>query len=260
VGEAFTCTVTLAALDVPGMLLPPLPSVEVEGLAVYPKPPQVQDQVERGDLTGKRIESVTYVCERPGRFTLPAVIMPWWDLKHQQVVRATLPAVTFEVEPGPVQSSEAAGPPTVAHGLRWVLGIASLTAAATAVLWYKRRALAAAWERRRLPRQASESGLFTRLLDACRANDARTAYNGLLHWLDARYRGPEAATIEAFLVHHPNADLRRQVETLQEVILGRATQWDGVALADRLRQARRRERQGSRRSRAEGRLPDLNPR
>jgi hypothetical protein len=222
----------------------------------------VQDQVERGDLTGKRVETVTYVCERPGQFTLPALVIPWWDVKNQQLMRVTLPAVTLEVAPGPVRGNGATGPAGEAPGrswLWWTLGIVLPLVAVTAVLWHRRRALLAAWGRRRVQRQASEAGLFAQLLDACRASDARAAYNGLLRWLDARHRGPDAATIEAFLARHPNPDLRRQVEMLQESVLGRETHWDGVALADGLRQARRHDQRRSRHT-GGARLPDLNPR
>jgi hypothetical protein len=262
VGDAFTRTVTLTAPDVPGMVFPPLPLAKVDGLAVYAKPPVVQDQVERGELTGKRVETVTYLCERPGQFTIPALVIPWWDLDTQQLMQVTLPAVTLAVEPGPVQGKDATSPAEEASGqswLWWTLGAALLIAAAMAVLWYKRRGLLAAWAHRQMQRQASEAGLFAQLLDACRANDARAAYNGLLRWLDVRQRGPDAATIEAFLACHPNADLRRQVEMLQDSVLGRDTHWDGVVLSDALRQARRHDQR--RRSHAEeAQLPDLNPR
>jgi hypothetical protein len=76
VGDGFTHTVMLTTPDMPGMAFPTLPLAKVDGLAVYPKPPVVQDQVERGDFTGKQVETVTYICERPGQFTLPALVIP----------------------------------------------------------------------------------------------------------------------------------------------------------------------------------------
>ena len=176
-------------------------------------------------------------------------------------MQVTLPAVTLEIEPGPVQSNDETAPTGEASGrswLWWALGSVLLLGSAMAVFWYKRRALLAAWERRHVQRQASEAGLFARLLDACRANDAKAAYNALLRWLDARQRGPDAATIEAFLVSHPDTDLRRQVEMLQESILGRETGWNGVTLADALRRTRR--RRADRNAAVDrGRLPPLNP-
>jgi hypothetical protein len=261
VGDAFTRTVTLTAPDVPGMVFPPLPLAKVDGLAVYAKPPAVQDQVERGELTGKRVETVTYVCERPGQFTLPALVIPWWDLKNQQLMQVTLPAVTLEVEPGAAQSTDATAPAGEAPGrswLWWALGSVLLLVAATAILWHNRQVLLAALERRHAQRQSSEGGLFAQLLDACRANDAKAAYNALLRWLDARQRGPDAATIEAFLISHPDTDLRRQVEMLQDSILGRAEGWNGVTFADALQRVRR-QNAGGNTVVDRGRLPPLNP-
>jgi hypothetical protein len=167
----------------------------------------------------------------------------------------------LEVEPGPVQSTDATAPAEEGSGrswLWWALGSVLLLVAAMAALWHNRRALLAAWERRHAQRQASEAGFFAQLLDACRANDAKAAYNALLRWLDAHQRGPGTATIEAFLVSHPDADLRRQVEMLQDSVLGRATGWDGVTLADALRRVRWQSADGNAVV-DRGRLPPLNP-
>jgi hypothetical protein len=261
VGDGFTRTVTLTAPDVPGMVFPPLPLAKVDGLAMYPKPPVVQDQVERGDFTGKRIETVTYICERPGQFTLPALVIPWWDLENQKLMQVTLPSVTLEVEPGPTSSVDAAAPSAEAAGrqwLWWTVGAVMLLAAAATVSWCKREALLAAWERRQALRQASEAGYFARLLDACRASNAKAAYNALLRWLDCTHDGADSATIGDFLGRHPDADLRRHVEALQESILGRTTDWNGAALAAALRRARRSHLR-RRMTADEARLPALNP-
>jgi hypothetical protein len=260
VGDGFTRTVALTAADVPGIVFPPLPLAKVDGLAVYPKPPVVQDQVERGDFTGKRIDTVTYICERPGQFTLPTLVIPWWDLKSQKLMRVTLPTVTLEVEPGPVQGVDATAPAGEMWGrpwLRWMVR-AGLLAAAVVVSWRKRDALRAAWERRRARRQASEAGCFAHLLDACRAGDAKAAFNALLRWLDCSHRSPDSATIADFLVRQPDADLQRQVEGLQECILGRAADWNGAALAAALRRARR-SHIGLTTTADKARLPLLNP-
>jgi cytochrome c-type biogenesis protein CcmH/NrfG len=126
------------------------------------------------------------------------------------------------------------------------------------VFWRRREAFLAVWERRQTQRQASEASYFARLLDACRTDNARLTYNALLRWLDSAHHGPDAATIEAFLARHPDTELRRQVEALQESIMGRATDWNGAVLADALRRVRR--KQGHRNTTTvEARLPALNP-
>jgi len=72
--------------------------------------------------------------------------------------------------------------------------------------------------------------------------------------------GPGSATLmDDLLGDHANADLRRNVEALQEAVLRRAATWDGTGLAAALHR-RRRERQRHETAAAEGRLPALNPR
>jgi hypothetical protein len=165
-----------------------------------------------------------------------------------------------QVEPSSVQSPDATAA-ALASGrswLWWTAGAVLLVTAAMMALWRKRRALLAIWKRGHMRRLPSEADLFAELLDACRASDARAAYNGLLRWLDARQRGPDTATIEAFLARHPNTDLRWQVELLQKSSLRPEAHWDGMALADDLCEARRQDLRRS--SRAKGvELPDLNP-
>jgi hypothetical protein len=217
-GDAFTRTITLSAPDVPGMVLPPLPLTQVDGLTVYPKPPVVQDQVERGTFTGQRMQTVTYVCERPGPITVPALIIPWWDAEKQTLRQATLPALTLKVV------APHRGWPW------WSVGVVLGLAAGAGLCWHKRRAWRAAWERRQTQRLASEAGCFARLHQACRAGDAVAAYNALLRWLDCTHSGPGSATLaDDLLAHHPSVELQRHVEALQAVVLQKGYElgWHG---------------------------------
>ena len=79
---------------------------ELDGMAAYPKPPVVQDHSERGTFTGTRIDSVTYVCERPGTVTVPALEFPWWNVRTQTMEMVTLPAVTLDVGHAPPSQSK----------------------------------------------------------------------------------------------------------------------------------------------------------
>jgi hypothetical protein len=123
VGDAFTRTLTFTATDVPGMAFPPFRAGRVEGLAVYPKPPQVQDQGERGVLQGKRIEAVTYICQRPGIFTIPAASLTWWNTESAQLQIINFPAHKLEVIPNPAmaQNAQGAGGVPAANGKRWII-------------------------------------------------------------------------------------------------------------------------------------------
>ena len=247
-GDAFTRTMTLSAPDVPGMVFPPLPLARVDGLAVYPQPPVVQDEVERGAFTGQRAQTVTYVCERSGSVTLPALVIPWWNVEQQKLMQVTLPALTLEI--------------VAASRWRpwWIAGVGLVLAAGTVGCWCKRRTLLGAWQRWQAQHQASEAGRFSQLQKACRAGDAVAAYNALLRWLDCTHHGPGAVTLaDDLLADHADADLRHNVAFLQEAVLHRATSWNGTGLAAALHRTRR-ERQRSDTAAAEVQLPALNPR
>jgi hypothetical protein len=101
VGDAFTRTVTFSASDIPAMAFPPFPISEVDGIGAYGKPPVLNDQSERGVMRGERQDIVTYVCERPGHFVIPAARLTWWDLNSKQLRTIDLPARIFEVAPNP---------------------------------------------------------------------------------------------------------------------------------------------------------------
>jgi hypothetical protein len=247
-GDAFTRTITLTAPDVPGMIFPPLPLAQVDGLAVYPKPPVVQDQVERGAFIGQRTQTVTYVCERPGAVTLPALIIPWWDVEKQQLRQVTLPTLTLHIV------APRRGWPW------WTIGAVLVFATGAGLCWRQRRTVLAAWEHWQARHQASEAGYFAQIHKACRTGDAVAAYNALLRWLDCMHSGPGSATlVDDLLTRHPNEDLRRHVETLQNAVLRRDTSWNGTALAEALHRVRREHRQREATAR-DARLPVLNPR
>lgn len=107
-GDAFTRTITFTAPDVPAMAFPPFTPGKIDGLGLYPKPPEVLDHSDRGDLTGERRDTITYVCQRPGQFVIPAAKLTWFDLDAKQLQTIDFPARTLDVAPNPAMTSAAA--------------------------------------------------------------------------------------------------------------------------------------------------------
>jgi hypothetical protein len=100
-GDAFTRTITFSASDVPAMAFPPFPAPEVDGLGIYRKDPEVLDDSERGVLLGERRDTITYVCQRPGRFVVPAARLTWWNLDAKELRTIDFPARGLDVAPNP---------------------------------------------------------------------------------------------------------------------------------------------------------------
>ena len=136
-GDAFTRTLTFRAAGVPGMAFPPFVAGKIPGLGVYPKPPRVHDTADRGDITGERIETVAYVCEQPGRVTIPAARFTWWDLNAQKLRTVDFPARTLDIALDPASAHRLAVEQRrarLADALPW-LGGAALVLAASWLAW-----------------------------------------------------------------------------------------------------------------------------
>jgi hypothetical protein len=179
VGAAFTRTITVEARDVPGMALPSFAFDPPDGLRAYPKPPEVTDRTDRGELTGRRVETVTYVCEKVGAYELPALVLAWWNPDERKLNREKLPARAFEITAPPTPPSAQASPPEPRS--RWVWPVAGVAALAFALaLWRFAPALAAKWKRHRERAAESERAYFVAFERACETGDAHATYRALV--------------------------------------------------------------------------------
>ena len=59
------------------------------------------DHSEREELQGQRRETITYVCERPGHFVIPAAHFTWWNLQEERLETVDFPERVLEVAPNP---------------------------------------------------------------------------------------------------------------------------------------------------------------
>lgn len=100
VGDQITRTVTQRAAGTQSMLIPPVNFSDVAGLKRYPKAATTQDIVEdrAGLVAGVRTDTVTYVVDHGGKFTLPAVTIEWWNTAAQKKETIVLPAVSLSAE------------------------------------------------------------------------------------------------------------------------------------------------------------------
>ncbi len=120
-GAAFTRTITFTAPDVPGMVFPPFPAGQIDGLGIYPKR-QLLDQTDRGSLRGERRDVVTYVCKRAGEFTIPAVRFIWFDLDTKQLQTKEFAERTLKVAVNPALATSGgtlAGVGAASHSIEW---------------------------------------------------------------------------------------------------------------------------------------------
>lgn len=237
-GDALVRTVTRTAADVPAMAMLDLAFPAPNGARVYVDPPQGEDSVDRGDLTGRRVDRVTYVFESAGTFEIPAVVQPWWDLDDSRLRQAQGAGTTVKVA-------------AIGQARRW-WEIAMIPAGTAIVIlgfgWWLVPRLRGIWIERRRQWLQSEVKAFRDLLSTCGHTDAATTYRAFKVW--ERRLGQRQALLPL------------SVE-LEETLFGAAASesWTtarSAAFARKCRSMRQHIRQEHNRRRAHSALPPLN--
>jgi len=197
-GDAFKRTVTITADDVPGMLLPRLP------------------QPDLGAFTGRRSDSVTYLCETGGEFRLPAVRFRCWNPDKKQWIVRELPAATIRVA-----TAATAEDPVTDRSVRWWRVIALLVLLLAGIGF-------AMWIRR--ARDTPEAEAFGVMRDACARASPAAAVHAFQRW--------QAVAGAAESVD----DLRVALRAAEEAIVTGDSAWSGTSLLAAARAARRQKR------------------
>ena len=237
-GDAVVRTITRTAADVPAMAMLDLAFAVPAGVRIYVDPPQGEDSVDRGDLTGRRVDRVTYVFESAGIFEIPAVVQPWWDLRGSRLQEAkgagakiTIAALT--------QASDSHRRVAIAVGLAVVL---------LGMGWWLAPRARTIWTDRQQRRQQSEAKAFRDFDRACRQGDAQAIYRAFVIW---RQR-----TAQPWM-------LASLAEELEQALYGsdRHQTWSGVETRGFRKKARDARRTIGRAHAAAGHggLPPLNP-
>lgn len=266
VGDAFTRTVTLTAEDIPGMVFPPLNIERIDGLGVYHKQPRVNDQMQRGAFTGRRIETITYVCEKEGKFTLPGMNINWWNPKNEELKEIKLKPVTLEVAANPLLETE--DPPGAEQqsfgSFSWKPASITMFVLAIAViglLWllHLKKQQASSLE-------PSEADLFKQFHRASTSSDAAKTMQALMRWLDRSSLTGASGRLDLFVLRTGDTDLGRQIQALETVLfssgeINKGTgSWSAGGLYRAVKRARRKLGQTNTRLKAgEEGLPALNP-
>ncbi|CAG4888972.1 hypothetical protein [Paraburkholderia saeva] len=275
VGDAITRTITQHAQATESMLIPPVAFAPVAGLKPYPKPQAtkniMQDRV--GLVAGERTDTMTYVVNRSGHYTLPSVSIEWWNTATQKKETIVLPAVSFSAVAVkekplfdiPVDAIEKGAAHRIVVIDRTQITVAALVLAVVlALVW--------AWPRvRALFRRLSASLAATRtryaqgdapawraLRRAARGGSLKETIPLLYRWMDRSPDFAHPARVDAIDAIDATQDppVRRLIEAVRAYYAGRAgasLQWNETEAA------LRRVTKKTRKKRLEKRpLPPLN--
>ena len=272
-GDSVTRTVTIKAEGLPAMLLPPQSFAAIDGLALYPAQPSFDDHVDgRTDtMTSTRVDSATYMLQRPANYVLPAIDIAWWNVGGNKVERIHLDEVPLAVAANPAEptASEASG-----EGARrsvnvivdllaehWLIALLALAAFVIGASFAPRaiRAIMARRERRQAAYLLSEEFSFQQFRHAARRGDARTIYFALLDWLQRFEPAAPDRTIHSLKAAANDAALESELGSIERQLFAPqpgAAHWSPRRLLRQVSMARRDLR---RRAAASGETRQLRP-
>ena len=207
VGEPVTRTVTLTAMGVVEEQLPSFPQNYPPGFKIYPDQSRTATVDKDNTLIAQRVESVAVIPTKAGRYVLPEITIPWFNVLTGETEYASLPARSIEVAPDTGQTAavgnssaapatptpqpaeplapEAPTPAPATNMWLWVvtaLWLVTLIGLIAVILYYRRRPTGA-------PASASisqhqrEPQTWHNLLAAVKARDIGKTQPALTQWL-----------------------------------------------------------------------------
>jgi len=224
------------------MVFAPLPDFQIDGLRAYHDQPEVSDRINRGELTGNRTDSITFICEREGSVTIPAIAFQWWDPGSEEMKEEAVPALDLDVAANPafLDSAESTAVSAWSANTLWQ---AALRLIAVLMLgwggWKAVKFLRSRAAARRVQREQGEAWAFRHALQSCRSGDAASAYRAIYVWL-SRLGAPGRDLTLVELARMTNRKgLGEEAKHLQSVIVSKElSTWQGKTLAKELEQLR----------------------
>lgn len=97
IGDSAVRTITMTAAGLDGAVLPPFSDTDIEGMNLYPDPPQIERTFVEGAIVGTRIETTSMVPTESGEVIIPEISIPWWNVDTDQLEATVIPATRLSI-------------------------------------------------------------------------------------------------------------------------------------------------------------------
>ena len=184
-GDAVRRTISIEAENLAAMMLPSVFSAPQAGLATYQNPARLEDRVNRGRYQAMRFESISYVVEAEGNYTLPELVFSWWNTDSNELQYVRLPSHQLSASAS-AAATNLNDEPIQAHAVWYLLAalflfITLLVFAFKRRLWSLPEPFRQHWGKRTLSSQ--ERVLRQQMLKAYEHGNSQQAVSLLYQWL-----------------------------------------------------------------------------
>lgn len=271
-GTTLVRTINIKSTGLPAQLLPPLDLPVQEQFHVYQDKAVEKNSLQAGNVVGQVSVKATYLFDKPGQITIPALQWHWFNTDTGKEEVASLPELTMNViavasaptapgiqdvqQPNKPESAARAEPATN-NILLWLVSLLALAWLVTLILWWRQRHRGTRQEKKPSPVVNQFKDDLSQLKEACLANNAQLAGQTLLHW--AKGQWPQASVLDFsdIIRLSGNKELELAIKELSQVLYqAGAPAWDGQSL---WRSVSNHKKSGTSKAKAKKTLPPANP-
>lgn len=223
-GSTLVRTVTLQASGIPAQLLPVLEFASGSQFSSYPEKAEQRNTVVQQELIGRETVKVTYLFNRAGRITIPALQLPWFNSETGKEEIASLPERTIDIIgntvkqqatneakatslPKPISPTMEKPSYTIAW---WLVGGFALAWMLTLALWWL--------SRHRFKKHSEQRQALKLLAKACKTNNPLQVQTALLKWASVRWPDEDVLTIYHLEKLISDESLKTQLAGLSQVL------------------------------------------
>ncbi len=252
VGEPLTRTLTLLAKGATVGQLPklfsnqkPIKSSLGNELKIYPDQPVLKDRPEENSMLAFREEKVALIPSHAGTYQLPAIEIPWWNVKKNQMEVAKIPAksIVAIAAAGVTETKQPKAPEFKKTGKeiqpqpknltqlrvdKFWIGISGLLGLGwlLTIFYFYKKLKKQDFKQQEDSTKRPDDGVKA-LKKACKENDKIAAKDALIRWGKQHFGVSSLGQIAAFC----HDDLRNAIGVLNQQLYGKKnTQWDGEQL------------------------------
>ncbi|MEO5338143.1 MAG: hypothetical protein H7841_14810 [Magnetospirillum sp. WYHS-4] len=255
-GEPLERIVTVIVDGQTGAQIPPIP--------LFPGMRRLQAEASHerrdGRIVGRRVERQVWIPQEAGMVTVPAIVIPWWDVEEDMPRKASLSGRSFAIAPSsrpavvsiPAVVADSPVPAgSLAARLAPVPGAVGIGLGLLLALWLADRILSLP----RVVRGRRLAAAHRRFARACRDGDAAAARRALLDWGAVRWEPAPRGLRD--LGSRLGGESARALDALDSALYGPTGTWAGDEAYRHLSPVLRDETR-NRRSRRRS-LPDMVP-
>ncbi|MFC3909797.1 BatD family protein [Legionella dresdenensis] len=246
-GSTLIRTITIQATGAPAQLIPKLTLQSGDGFNVYPDKPVEKNRVNQGTVIGASEIKVTYLLNKSGTVTLPAVKLPWFNTETGKEEVATLPELALNIT-GSAEQKEAKSEHTdtttqqqstpkqttrqneiTVHDNKsnselawWVAGGFAAVWLLTLLLWFLQRTGIASQGKKRI---------LSRLKKACLTDQPEQARTALLRWANWQWPGRYLINLADIANLVNDTRFKQEINRLTKALYQQGNHnWQGEAL------------------------------